>query len=267
MSGILGLFELTDQVAFITGGGRGIGRAIAVGFADAGADIVAVSRTTSELEETAKLVREKGRRCLGVSCDVTDKAQLDAAVEKAVAEFGKIDILVANAGGVFNYYPLEEMPEEEWDDQVTRNLKTKFLATSAVGKVMIKQGRGKIINIGSMTSWAPRPGIAGYNAGKAGLNNFTKQTATEWGPKGIWANAIAPGGVDTRAPEKLIASMKSRGFPDPVFEKSDPNKPPYQICFAQPEEYVPIALFLASPASNHLTGEIISPGSVALMRS
>jgi NAD(P)-dependent dehydrogenase (short-subunit alcohol dehydrogenase family) len=264
---ILDLFKLTDQVAFITGGGRGIGRAIAVAFAEAGADIVAVSRTADQLAETSKLVQAKGRRCLTVSSDVTDMAQIETSVDKAMTEFGKIDVLVNNAGGVHNYLLLEELTEEEWDKQLNINLKSSFLCSQAIGKVMLKQGRGKIINISSVTSFAPFTGIAPYNAAKSALNNFTKQIAMEWGPKGIWANAIAPGGVDTHAPEQLRASRKKRGMQIVPLKRSNPERPPYEMCVADPAEYAPIALFLASAASNHLTGDIISPGSVALKRS
>ena len=195
---IAGLFALTGQVAFVTGAGKGLGRAICAGFAQAGADIVAVARTASDLEETAREVRAQGRRCLTVTCDVTLDAQVEAAVEKAVEEFGKIDILVNNAGGAINVHALMELPEEEWDSQLDLNLKAAFLCSRAVAKSMMKLGRGKIINIGSRNGFVPSAGSsAPYNVAKAGLNNLTKQLAAEWGDKGIWVNGMAVSAMRT----------------------------------------------------------------------
>ena len=265
---ILSLFALTDQVAFVTGGGRGLGRAICVGFAEAGADIVTVSRTAEDLEETARLVRAKGRRCLSTTCDVTVRAEVDVAVEKALSEFGKIDILVNNVGGAENEIPMEELPEDVWDRQLNLNLKSVFLCSLAVGKSMLKEGRGKIVNIGSQNGFKPRAGSSvPYNVSKAGLNNFTKQLASEWGDRGIWVNCIAANGMRTPRYEESDRARKARGLGGIGLPPSKWDQPPSNPCVAEPEEYVPIALFLASAASNHLTGDIISPGGVALNRT
>ena len=271
---ILDSFNLTDKVALVTGGGRGLGRAICVGFAQAGADIVAVSRSAGPLAETEEQVRAQGRRCLTVECNVTVKAQIEAAVNKAVQEFGKIDILVNNAGGTSNAagksydYPVVEMPEDVWDRQLELNLKAAFLCCQAVGKVMMEQGGGKIVNIGASNSFVARAGSnAPYNVAKAGLNNLTKHLAAEWGEMGIWVNCIAASGMHTPAFERARQSRLDRGLDPNWLTPSDPDRPPVKLCLAEPEEYVPIALFLASQASNHLTGDIISPGGVALLRS
>ena len=265
---IAGLFALTGQVAFVTGAGKGLGRAICAGFAQAGADIVAVARTASDLEETAREVRAQGRRCLTVTCDVTLDAQVEAAVEKAVEEFGKIDILVNNAGGAINVHALMELPEEEWDSQLDLNLKAAFLCSRAVAKSMMKLGRGKIINIGSRNGFVPSAGSsAPYNVAKAGLNNLTKQLAAEWGDKGIWVNGMAVSAMRTPAFVEAERSRIERGLGGFGIPPADRDRPPIAISVAEPEAYVPIALFLASPASNHLTGDIISPGGVALDRT
>ena len=266
---ILSLFAITNQVAFVTGGSQGLGRAICVGLAEAGADIVAAARSVDLLEETARHVRALGRRCLPVRCDVTIKAQVDAAVEKAVAEFGRIDILVNVVGGVDNFDPIEEISEEAWDRHLDWNLKGAFLCTQTVGKVMLKQGNGKIINIGSINAFLPfARSVAPYNVAKAGLNNFTKQVAEEWGDRGIWANCIAATGMRTPSSEQALRSRHENWGLDPIDRPPcQGDSPPINPCVAEPKEYVPIVLFLASPASNHLTGDILSPGGVALRRT
>ena len=267
--GILSLFAITDQVAFVTGGSQGLGRAICVGLAEAGADIVAAARSEDLLEETARQVHAMGRRCLPIRCDVTIKAQVDAAVDKAMAEFGRIDILVNTVGGVDNFDPIEEISEEDWDRHIDWNLKGAFLCTQKVGKVMLKQGKGKIVNIGSINAFIPfARSVAPYNVAKAGLNNFTKQVAEEWGDRGIWANCIAATGMNTPGSERALRSRHENwGFEPLVRSPCQGDQPPIGSCLAEPELYVPLVLFLASPASNHLTGDILSPGGVALRRT
>jgi NAD(P)-dependent dehydrogenase (short-subunit alcohol dehydrogenase family) len=268
MSGLMELFALTNQVAFITGAGRGIGRAIAIGFAEAGADIVAIARSMPQLEEVTERVNEMGRHCLPIQCDVTNAEQIKAAVAKAVVDLDKIDILVNNAGGVYtSVYALEDMPETDWDSQIILNLKSVFLCSQAVIQTMFNQGRGKIINIGSAGGFHAIKGIAPYNAAKAGIHNLTRQMAIEWGPHGIWANGIAPGGVHTYSAAIHKEHRILRGLDYTQLPDCETDIPPVNYCRAQPEEYAPIALFLASPASNHLTGEILSPGGVALRRT
>ncbi len=264
---ILDLFALTDQVAFVTGGGQGLGRAICLGFAEAGADIVAVARSADKLEETAELVRAQGRQCLPVTCDVTVKVQVEAAVQKAFGEFGKIDILVNNAGGSESYYRAEEWPEDEWDSNINLNLKAAFLCSQAVGKIMLEQGKGKILNISSASGFHPSPGIAPYSVAKSALHILTRTLAMEWGDRGIWVNCIATGAIRTPGSERENTVYRSKGWDLPDFPTADPNWPPVDRSRAEPELYVPIALFLVSAASNHLTGEVIGPGGVALSRT
>ena len=272
---ILDSFKLEGRVAFVTGGGRGLGRAICVGFAQAGADIVAVSRSAGPLAETVEEVRAEGRRCLAVPCDVTVKSQVEESVARAIQEFGKIDILVNNAGGanaaaedVHRYYPIEELPEDAWNKLVDLNLKSAFLCSQAVAKVMLNQGRGKIVNIGSESGFTPRAGTSPpYNVAKAGLHNLTKQMALEWGDRGIWANCIAGTAMNTPGFDLAMQARRARGLGESGLSPGEPDRPPVQRHIADPREYVPIALFLASDASNHLTGDIISPGGVALQRT
>ncbi len=266
-SGIFDLFALTDQVAFVTGGGQGLGRAICVGFAEAGADIVTVARSIDKLEETAALVREQGRRCLPIQCDVTVKGQVDAAVQKASDEFGKIDILVNNVGASDNFYPAEEWPEDEWDRSINANLKSTFLCSQAVAKVMLEQGKGKILNISSGSGFHPNAGIVPYNVAKSALHILTRTLAIEWGDRGIWVNCMAVSGMRTPGSELRWALQRSKGRDLPDSPPAKPNWPPVTGGRVEPERYVPIALFLVSAASNHLTGEIMSPGGVALRRT
>ncbi len=264
---ILELFNLTNQVALVTGGGQGLGRAICLGFAEAGADIVTVARSIDKLEETAELVREQGRRCLPVRCDITVKGQVEAAVQKAFDEFGKIDILVNNAGASDNFYPAEEWPEDEWDRSINVNLKGAFLCSQAVGKIMLKNQKGKILNISSGSGFNPGAGIIPYNVAKSGLHILTRTLAIEWGDRGIWVNCMAVSGMQTTGSDRQIALQRSKGRDLPDSPPAKPNWPPVTRGRAEPERYVPIALFLVPAASNHLTGEIIGPGGVALRRT
>ena len=265
--GLLNQFTLPDQVALVTGAGRGLGRAISIGFADVGADIIAVARSADQLQETAQTVTERGRRCLTIPCDVTSRVQVEAMADRAMREFGKIDILVNNAGGVQFNYPIEDLPEDEWDSQIDLNLKAAFLCSQAVGKVMLKQGKGKIVMIGSIRGFEQRTGIGHYGAAKAGLHFLTKQLAMEWGSRGIWVNCIAAAGIRTTAAKRQDEARRESGLPSILPPPCDPDRPPSVPCLAEPEQYVPIAIFLASSASNHITGDIISPGGVALKRT
>ena len=183
---------LTDQVAIITGGGGGIGRAIALGLAAVGADVVIADIVPERCEETATRVRELGRRALGVPTDVADIAQVGALVERVDKEFGRIDILVNNAGGT-SYKPFLQTSERSWRRIIDLNLVSMFSATSAAVPVMIRGGRGgAIVNVASIEASRAAPGYAVYASCKAGMLNFTRTMALELGEHRIRVNAIAP---------------------------------------------------------------------------
>ena len=184
--------RLNDQVAIVTGGGGGIGRAIALAFAQAGADVAIADIVPERCEETAARIRELGRRALPVPTDVMDTAQIAALVERTAAEFGRIDILVNNAGGVSGRAFLEQS-ERSWRKHIDLNLVSVLAATSAAVPVMIKGGRGgSVINVTSIEASRAAPSFAVYAACKAGLNNLTRTFALEFADHGIRVNAIAP---------------------------------------------------------------------------
>ena len=184
--------ELTDQVAIVTGGGGGIGRAIALAFAEAGADIVIADVVPERCDETAARVRELGRRALGIPTDVTQTGQVSALIDSATQHFGRIDILVNNAGGV-SPKPFLEQSERSWRRHIDLNLISMLAATSAAVPVMIRGGRGgSIINVSSIEGSRAAPNYAVYAACKAGMLNFTRTMALELADHRIRVNAIAP---------------------------------------------------------------------------
>src|SRR5206468_1655599 len=188
--------QLANQIAVITGAGRGIGRGIALKFAAQGADIVCVSRTTENSEKVASEVRAAGRRAWGHAVDVADAAAVSAASEKIIAETGRVDILVNNAG-VTRDGLLMRMSEADWDTVLDTNLKGAFLFTKAFTRAFLKQRSGRIINVASVMGLIGNAGQCNYAASKAALIGFTKSVARELASRGITANALAPGFIET----------------------------------------------------------------------
>jgi 2-deoxy-D-gluconate 3-dehydrogenase len=243
---MLDLFSLEDKVAIVTGASRGIGKAIAVGFAKAGADVVIVARTN--LEETEALIRETGRRCLKIYADLFD---IDNAkkliIGETLREFGKIDILVNNAG-IQRRNPAFVFTEKDWDDVIHINLKVVFLLSQAVGNVMKEKGWGKIINMASMLSFQGGIFVPAYAASKGGVAQLTKALANEWAKYGINVNAIAPGYIDTEMNKALIADeVRNRQ----ILERIPAGR------WGKPEDIVGGAIFLASHASDYVNGHIL----------
>jgi len=241
------IFDLKDRVAIITGGGTGIGRGIALEFAKAGAEVIVASRNLENLEKVAKEIKYLGRRSLAVGTDVRKPEDVENMVQRTMEAFGKIDILVNNHGAGFNC-PVEDLSPGGWDAIVGINLKGVFLCSKAVGKVMIQQQKGKIIHIASTAGLYGSPTLAHYGAAKAGVINFTRSLAQEWGKYNINVNCIAPGPVVT---EGYMEVLKAIGITEP---------PPLQNAlrrWGQPEEIAYAAIFLASEASNYMTGETI----------
>jgi NAD(P)-dependent dehydrogenase (short-subunit alcohol dehydrogenase family) len=250
---------LTDQVAVVTGGGGGIGRAIALAFASAGADVVIGDILPERCEETAARIRGMGRRALPVPTDVMSTDQVRALIDKAKAEFGRLDILVNNAGGVSGR-PFIEQSERSWRKHIDLNLVSMLAATSAAVPIMIEGGRGgSIINITSIEGSRAAPTYAVYAACKAGMNNFTRTLAVELSEHKIRVNAIAPDLTDTPGTRGMMS-----GSADPA---TWTERPPEQvellsrrIPLARPgidSECGDAAVFLASKMSSYVTGVIL----------
>ncbi|MFC2052403.1 SDR family NAD(P)-dependent oxidoreductase [Chloroflexota bacterium] len=246
---VLSKFSLRGKVAIITGAGRGIGKGIAVTLAGAGADIVAAARTQNEIQRTADEIHARGRKALAVKTDVTDSKQIQDMVDQTLTHFGKIDILINNAGGSSGArIPPLEMTEEVWDKCVDLNLKTAFLCTKAVSKVMIDQGRGgSIIN---MTSGAGKRGEVrsiAYGAAKAGIVNFTMSMSNYLAPYKIRVNCILPGRI-------VSEGTRSLGNDDQrVKEHAIPL-----MRIGQSEDIALAAIYLASDAADWVTGVTIN---------
>jgi NAD(P)-dependent dehydrogenase (short-subunit alcohol dehydrogenase family) len=243
---------LTGKVAFITGGGAGIGRGIALGFAEFGADVAILDVNAETAETVAALVREKGRKALAITADVTDRAAVRAAVDRIVNELGRLDILVNNAGGT-RPLPLLDMADRQLDKRIALNLTSLFVTTQAAAKAMVAGGQGgAIINITSIEGLRAAPNHAVYAACKAGMVNFTRTAALELGEYGIRVNCIAPDLIVTEAmarnsPESLTPEFRkvhSRYFPLGRSGNFD--------------DAAGVAVFLASPMSGYVTGVTIS---------
>src|SRR5690242_8728206 len=200
--------QLTNQIAVVTGAGRGIGRAIALKFANESADVVVVSRTQENSEKVAAEIRALGRKAWAHAVDVADGAAVNAAAEKILAEAGKVDILVNNAG-VTRDGLLMRMSDADWDTVLNTNLKGAFLFTKAFTRAFVKQRAGRIINISSIIGLIGNAGQANYAASKAGLIGFTQSVAREVGSRGITVNAIAPGFIETDMTAVLSAELKA----------------------------------------------------------
>ena len=198
-------FSLSDRVAIVTGGSRGIGRAIALAMAHAGADVVITGREEGPLRETAAEIQAMGRRALTFAYDVRDIAASAAMVEEVAKALGRIDILVNNAGAVI-LAPAAEVTPESWDAVLGTNLRGTFFITQAAGRVMQAQGRGKVISIGSMMGIGGYPDRVGYGASKGGVVQMTRMLAVEWAPLGINVNCICPQLTRTRAAANLVAN-------------------------------------------------------------
>jgi NAD(P)-dependent dehydrogenase (short-subunit alcohol dehydrogenase family) len=241
--GILDQFSLKGKTATVTGGARGIGKSIAFGLAEAGASVAIIDIDKGEAENTAKELVASGFESFAICADVTKRDQVWEMIEEVVKRWGTLEIAVNNAGKCINA-PGEEMSEQQWDDVVDLNLKGVFLTCQAAGRVMIKQKRGSIINIASMSARIvnhPQPQAA-YNASKAGVVMVTKSLAAEWAPHGVRVNSISPGYTGT----ELTLRMKD------LFPKWVDMTPMRRL--AEPDEMKGAAVFLASEASRFVTG-------------
>ncbi len=240
-------FSLEGKVALIAGGGRGIGRMLALAFAEVGAEVAVASRTQPELEQVAKEIRGFGRRCLAAKADLTQRAEVEQMVERVTQEFDRIDVLV-NCAATNLMRPLLELREEGWDRIMDTCLKSYFLCSQAVGQGMKEHQGGCIVNLASAAAGKATPGMGAYCIAKAGVVMLTRVLAVELAPYNIRVNAIAPGVVRTKFSQPLWSNPR-------LMEKLLPPIPLGRI--AEPEDLVGLALFLASDASSYITGQTI----------
>lgn len=239
--------ELNGKTAVVIGGTSGIGRAVAHGLAEAGADVVPSSRRAEQVEAAAKEIEERGRRTLRVTSDVSDRASLQRVLDESVAAFGKVDILVNSAGRTMRA-PTLDFAEDEWDEIIDTNLTGTLRACQVFGRHMTGRGYGRIVNIASLASFVALRDVAAYSASKAAVASLTKSLAIEWAPLGVNVNAIAPGVFRTALNEKLLDETE-RGR---EFLLRTPLRR-----FGRVEELAGAAVFLASDAASFIAGEVL----------
>jgi len=246
--------QLKDKVALVTGGARGIGKAIALSLARAGADIAVADVNLEEAQNTAREIEASGVKSMALSMDVTDFAKVEEGVNKILDKFSKVDILINNAG-ITKDNLLLRMSQQEWDAVLTVNLKGAFNCIKAVCRPMIKQRSGKIINIASIIGIIGNPGQANYSASKAGLIALTKTAAKELASRNINVNAIAPGFIQTDMTAKLTQELQQKMKEAIPLDK-----------FGTPDDVAAACLFLASDDSSYITGQtIVVDGGMVMM--
>jgi len=242
-------FRLDGKVALVTGGSRGIGRAAALGLAEAGADVAIASRKVPDLENVAAEIRKLGRKALPVAAHVGRTEEIRNLVARVTEEFGRIDILVNNAGTSPALASSLEVDERLWDSIMNLNLKGLFFLSQAVARVMRDHGGGRIINVASMDGIKPEANIGTYAISKAGVIMVTKVMALELAPYNIRVNTIAPGNVHTRLGDSRFLAM-------PEYEQEMIKRTPLRR-IADPDEMVGAMIYLASDASSFVTGECL----------
>lgn len=247
---VLDLFDLTGKTALVTGGGRGLGAQIAEGFAEAGANVVLCSRKVEACQETADRLANLDIKALALKCDISNPTDVEQVVKETVEQFGTIDILVNNSGATWGA-PAEEMPLEAWNKVMNVNVTGTFLMSQAVGKIMIEQKSGKIINIASVAGLGgTNPQVMdtiGYSTSKGAVITMTKDLAVKWGCHNINVNAIAPGFFPTKMSKDIIESGKN-----PILNSTPIRR------LGSDDDLKGAALFLASNASNYVTGAVLT---------
>jgi NAD(P)-dependent dehydrogenase (short-subunit alcohol dehydrogenase family) len=244
------LFDITGKVTIITGGGRGLGAALASGFASAGARVVIGDQDEQTAQASAASIRERGGSALATRCDITSESDVRALVDLALQTYGQLDVLLNNAG-INIPKPAEELAPQEWSRIVGVNLTGTFLCCQTGGAVMLRQGDGCIINIcsvhGHVGSYVHK--AAAYNASKAGIVNLTRSLALEWGERGVRVNGISPGALRT---ELMATRLANETYVQRTLDRLAIKR------IGTPEDIVGTAIFLASPAAGWLTGQILA---------
>jgi 2-deoxy-D-gluconate 3-dehydrogenase len=242
------MFQLNHKTALVTGASRGIGQAIAIALAKAGAKVLCSSSQEGGTAETERIITENGGIAHGIAADLSDRQSVKNMVEKAISLYGNIDILVNN-GGTIARFPAVDFPEEEWDRVLEVNLSAAFFISQLIGKQMINNGRGKIINIASMLSYSGGITVPAYTASKHGIVGITKALANEWAQYNLQINAIAPGYFRTDNTAALQSNLE---------RNSDIIKRIPAGRWGEVEDLAGVAVFLASDASNYVNGTTIN---------
>jgi NAD(P)-dependent dehydrogenase (short-subunit alcohol dehydrogenase family) len=241
------LFSLEGKVAVVTGGTSGIGRALSLGLADAGADVVATARREQQVNETAAAIESRGRKTVRVSSDVGDRATLDKLLTAVLEKFERVDILV-NCAGIIKRAPTLDLPEADWTNILNTNLTGTLRACQVFGRHMIERGYGRIVNIASLNSFVALSEVAAYAASKAGVASLTRSLAVEWSKKGVTVNAVAPGVFRTDLNAQLLDSTP-RG--QELLMRTPMGR------FGKTEELVGAVVYLASDSASFVTGQIL----------
>jgi NAD(P)-dependent dehydrogenase (short-subunit alcohol dehydrogenase family) len=242
-------FDLSGRTALVTGAGRGLGRAIALALADAGADVALGLRDKASATDLVREIEAKGRRALPLQMDVMNLEQSRAAIDEAIAAFGKLDILVNNAGGGIDSKPVEDADEADFDLVMNLNVRSTFFLTQHAGKHMLARGQGSIVNMGSQAGTVALPGEAVYCLGKAAVSHMTRCFAVEWGKNNVRVNCIAPTFFETDGTEDMLSDTAFRA--DVIERIAGLHR------IGQPREVGDAVVFLASDAASMITGHTL----------
>lgn len=240
-------FDLSQKLAVVTGGTSGIGRALSLGLAEAGADVVATARRQQQVDETAAEIEARGRQTLRVASDVGDRESIEKLLAAVIERFGKVDILV-NCAGIIKRTPTLDLPEAEWINILNINLTGTLRACQIFGRPMLERGYGRIVNIASLNSFVALSEVAAYAASKAGVASLTRSLAVEWSKKGVTVNAVAPGVFRTDLNAQLLDSTP-RG--QELLMRTPMGR------FGKTEELIGAVVYLASDSASFVTGQIL----------